>query len=195
VNFACLQVLITRLRPPSPRIALKQFFIFPSAMLHLFHLCLTLRWICFLRMQIIGSPGPRSSSTQIHRKLNPIQNNKGCPRRGVTRFALFCALAIFTCASTARATDIAGDLSGVLSLPSRPYAVVGNSFVAARDGNTHPLNSAPIPLTQISYQDLAFTDGRPYSHVMTTVRQDRVESYPSTSARDIPIAGNGWTGL
>ncbi len=61
-----------------------------------------------------------------------------------------------------------------------------------RDGGAVPLNSSPLPANQTSYQDLALTDGRTYSYIMTSVRTGNVESLPSAPVQATPVAGTGW---
>jgi hypothetical protein len=62
-----------------------------------------------------------------------------------------------------------------------------------RYGSSIPLNASPLPVNQTSYQDLALTDGRAYSYVITAVDTASHESYPSTVIQATPAAGTGWS--
>jgi hypothetical protein len=72
----------------------------------------------------------------------------------------------------------------------------GQSTVAGynlyRDGSAVPLNVTPLPVNQTSYQDLALTDGRTYSYVITAIDNAGHESYPSPAVQATPAAEAGW---
>lgn len=61
-----------------------------------------------------------------------------------------------------------------------------------RNGNTRPLNVSPLPVVQSSYIDLALTNGRSYSYVIKSVRNDGLESGASTTQTTTPMSSNGW---
>jgi len=85
----------------------------------------------------------------------------------------------------------AGDTTVTLRWSVPPQTNIAG-FRVYRDGNPVSLNLNPIPANQLSYQDLAITDGRVYVYTVTTVRADGIESYPSVPAQAIPTAGPLW---
>lgn len=61
-----------------------------------------------------------------------------------------------------------------------------------RDGGQVPLNAQPLSAGQTTFRDLALTNGRSYSYLMTSIGTSGQESLPTNSVTSTPQAGAGW---
>ena len=84
-----------------------------------------------------------------------------------------------------------GDTIVTLSWSSPTQSGI-TGFNIYRDGSKTPLNNSPLPPTQTTYKDIALTDGKIYSYVVTTLNNLGIESYGSSEMRVAPIAEPKW---